>query len=574
VSLPPPPDRDWVDPEPVPREALRGLTGELGLPPELAELLLRRGVEAPPEARRFLRPSFEQLHPPGDLPGMEPAVRRVLRARDREETVLVHGDYDADGVCAAALLTRGLRELGLRVEPFVPHRTRDGYDLGPAGLARARESGATLVVTADCGISAAPAVESAREEGIDVVITDHHRPPERLPDAVAAVDPVRRDSQYPFPGLAGVGVAYKLLTGLWQAAGRPREELNPHLDLVALGTVADMVPLRDENRALVRAGLEVLGRSRKAGIRALARGADVDGPVTAEAVAYRLAPRLNSAGRMGEAESALRLLLTGDAGEARRLADRLERLNGDRRREDGRVQEDAEARVAEGFRPSRDRAVVAWGEDWHPGVIGIVASRLVERLHRPVILVTLRDGVGRGSGRSIRGFPLRRALSECAPLLERFGGHRMAAGLEIRPDRLEEFRERFKELAARELEPGDLHPRLALDLVVPLGRAGEELAGWLGHLSPFGTGNDRPLLASRDVAFRDAAAVGRDGGHLKATLVDGEGARVPAIGFGLGHRVDEARGGRRWDVAYELVEDRWRGRRRVQARIRDFRPRS
>lgn len=572
MSLPPRPAPEWIDPEPVPRAAVRALADALGLPRELSELLARRGVDGPDDARRLLRPAFSHLHPPSALPDLEPAVGRIRRAADRDETVLVHGDYDADGVCAAALLTLGLREMGIRVEPFVPHRIRDGYDLGPAGLERAREVGAGLVVTADCGISAVEAVERAGEAGIDVVVTDHHRAPDRLPDAVAAVDPVRPGSGYPFGGLSGVGVAYKVLTALREATGGAREDLNRHLDLVALGTVADLVPLHDENRILVRAGLEVMRRTRKPGLRALAERAEVADPVTADSVAYRLAPRLNSAGRVGEAESALRLLLTRDVGEAGRLADELESLNRERREEGRRVHREAEHRVAGSLRPERDRAVVAWGEDWHPGVIGIVASRLVERLHRPVVLVSLRGDVGRGSGRSVPGFPLHRALRECAPLLERFGGHRMAAGLEIRREELEAFRDRLRDLAARELSPEDLQPQLRLDLVVPLERAGSELVGWLSHLSPFGTGNARPLLASPGVSFRNATAVGRDGGHLKATLADDDGGRLAAIGFGLGDRLEEVQGGGAWDVAYELVEDRWRGRRRVQARLRDFRP--
>lgn len=560
-------------PGPVDGDRVERLREELGLPPEVCRLLVRRGHGEPSEARRFLRPGFDQLHRPELLPGLEAGVERIEAALARGERILVHGDYDADGLTAAALLTLGLREAGGDVEAFVPHRTRDGYDLGPAGLARAGEVEADLVVTADCGISAVEAVEEARRAGRDVVVTDHHEPPDRLPEATAVVNPSRRDGGYPFRGLAGVGVAYKLLCGLFERLGRPPEALNPHLDLVALGTVADAVPLGGENRVLVRAGLRAMEQTRKPGLRALLEVAGVEGEIEAGDLGYRLGPRLNAVGRVGEAETGLRLLLTDDAREAEALAERLEGRNRERRELDRRVLEEAERRLAETFDPDRDRAVVVAGDDWPAGVLGIAASRLVDRLHRPTVLVSFEGDLGRGSGRSIPGFHLQRALEACAPMLERHGGHRMAAGLEIRRDRLPAFAERLGELAREELSPEDLEPRLELDLSLPLERADGELHGVLRHLAPFGAGNPRPVIASRGVELRDVRTVGDDGAHLRTTLAAPAG-RLRAVGFGLGHRAGELQGGGRWDVAYELVEDRWRGRRRVEARLRDLRPAS
>lgn len=563
----------WVPPPPVAVGEVTRLRESVGLPTEVCELLVRRGRGEPDAARAFLRPSFASLHSPDLLPDMEAALDRVERAVARAEPILVHGDYDADGVCSAALLTRGLQELGARIEPFVPHRLRDGYDLGEGGLARAREVGAGLVLTADCGVSAVEAVETAGRMGLDVVITDHHRPPPRLPAAVAVVDPAREEAGYPFPGLAGVGVAFKLLAALYARRGIEAERLNRHLDLVALGTVADLVPLVGENRILVRAGLGALARTRKPGLRALASvaGVDLEGPLGASDIGYRLGPRLNAAGRVGASETALRILLTDEPREAERLAEALELRNRERRQEDRRVRSEAEAQLALRYDPERDRSVLLWGEDWHPGVIGIAASHLVERIHRPVILVSLRDEPGRGSGRSIPGFHLHRALEGCADLLERFGGHRMAAGLEVRRDRLEALARRFEEEAARSLDPDALRPELHLDLSLSLGAVGDDLFHGLEYLAPFGTDNPRPVLHVRGVRFEAPAAVGSRRDHLKAVLVSDDGSRLEAIGFGLGHRLSEAASST-LEVAFELARDRFRGRDRLQARLLDFRP--
>jgi len=549
------------------------LAGALGLPEPVCELLVRRGHADPDAARAFLRPSLETLHPPGLLPDLGRAADRVEAALEAGETILVHGDYDADGLTAAALLTLGLAELGGRVEPFVPHRLRDGYDLGEAGLARAEEVGAGLILTADCGVSAADAVAAAAAAGLDVVVTDHHRPPPRLPEAVAVVNPVREDSGYPFRGLSGVGVAFKLLSELSIRAGFPPEAVNRHLDLVAIGTVADVVPLAGENRALVRAGLGALARTARPGIRALAERAGVDlRSVRASDVGFRIGPRLNAAGRVGAAAEGLRLLLTDDEREAGRLAGTLEDRNRERRSEDRKVLSEAEERLAERFDPDRDHAVVLWGEGWHPGVIGIAASRIVERVHRPVVLVGVQGESGRGSGRSVPGFHLHRALASCADLLERFGGHAMAAGLEIRREELPELAERLEREAAEALEPDDLVPELRLDLSVPLGRMDRQLHRWLEHFAPFGTGNRRPVLHASGVRLERASTVGSDGDHLKGVLVGEGGARLEAIGFGMGHRLPEVGGGRALEAALELALDRYRGRERLQARLRDLRP--
>lgn len=529
--------------------------------------------------------------PPGSLPDLARAVSRIEEAIAAGETILVHGDYDVDGMTAAALLTRGLRELGGRVEAFVPHRLRDGYDLGAAGLARASDVGARLILTADCGMTAVEAIEAANAAGLDVIVTDHHRPGLRLPAAHAIVNPHRADSEYPFDGLTGAGVAFKLLSALHARAARPIPSLNRHLDLVAIGTIADRGPLVGENRTMVRAGLRVLARTRNRGLWSLmaaARITPLDERVPAEAVAFQLAPRLNAAGRVGAAEEGLRLLITEDAGEAEALAWKLEAHNRRRRVTDREVTEEAEARLRESFDPERDSAFVLWSDDWHPGVLGIVASRIAERFGRPAVIISFDGDLGRGSARSAGGVNLIRVLDECAPLLERAGGHREAAGLDVRREHVEAFRRRFLDgVAALSTgtapgvvpvgveEAGESHLRpephdLEIDLEVTLSEAEDPVRLWLRHLEPFGFENPRPVLLAREVRFEDLACVGADGSHLRASVIGEEGGSLPAIGFGMGGRAPELQDGS-WDLAFELVEDHWRGRRRTQARVLDAR---
>lgn len=564
--------RRWIMPLPLSEDRVAALAGSVGLPEDVCRVLLRRGIDSSEEARSFLRPHLASVHSPFDLPAMQVAVERVERSLAEDEKILVHGDYDADGMSAAALLTLGLRELGGRVEPFVPHRTRDGYDLSDAGIRRATEVGASLILTADCGVTAAAAVSKATSVGIDVVITDHHRPAGEIPRAIAVVDPMLPSSRYPFRDLAGVGVAFKLLSALYERAGVEAPSLNQHLDLVALGTVADQMPLIGENRVLVRAGLRALERTRKPGLRALlaSAGLQPDRRIEAEDISFRLAPRLNSVGRMDEADAGLRLLLADEDREAERLADHLERQNAERRLTDTRVFEVARKQAQSRVRDD-DRAVILWGDDWHPGVLGIVASRLVESYHRPSIVISFDGDVGRGSGRSTGGFHLFNALQECEPLLERFGGHRMAAGLTVRRERVEELAERLQEIARHDLADCEPVQELRLDLEVPVERLGDDLLRGLGHLAPFGSGNPTPILMVRDVALDRAARVGNEGGHLRFQLV-AEGRRIPAIAFGMGRRLAEARSSERADVALEIAENSWNGRREVQARVLDFRP--
>ncbi len=579
MPLESPPRRRWSFPEPPDAAAVDRLRRELRLPGPICRLLVQRGYAAAPEAREFLRPHPGQIHAPR-LAGIDDAVERIGRAIDARETILVHGDYDVDGICSTALLTRALRDMGARVEPFVPHRITDGYDLSEAGVAAAAHAGAKLIITADCGIVAHEAVAAARRAGIDVIVTDHHTPGAELPAAVAVVNPNQPGCPYPNRGLAGVGVAYKLCCALAEARGVPTEALTRYLDLVAVATVADLAPLSGENRALVRWGLRVLVNTPNPGLRALLRGTGLDrnAEITAGQVGYILAPRINAVGRMGDASLGVRLLLTDDAAEAERIAATLEEDNRSRQETDARTLREALQLLERDYDPARDRGVVLAAEGWHPGVIGIVASRVVERIHRPTVMIALAgDADGKGSARSVPGFHLYEAMRDCADHLTRFGGHRAAAGCSLRPDRVDAFRAAFNARAGESLTDELLVPEVRIDLELGLDDANEALLRVLRHAAPFGIGNPAPVLAVRGVdVVGSPRTVGR--GHLKATF-GAAGLTIDAIGFGMADRLpelvrwaqDRPTGAGALDVAFRLEENHWQGRTRLQARIVDLR---
>ncbi len=571
VELGPPPPPLWeLAPEPS-GATVGSLADALSLPPALCRVLVARGIHEPAEARSFLRPLLDHLHPPELLADARKAAERILEAVDGGEIILVHGDYDVDGVCAAALLTLWIRHLGGRAEPFVPHRLRDGYDLGRAGLEAARKAGAGLLVTCDSGIVAHDAVSRAREMGLDVIVTDHHTPGDTLPPAVAVVNPMRSDCEYPDDRLAGVGVVFKLCQLLARLRGRPLDELLPHLDLVALATVADLVPLKGENRVLVRFGLRALEQTRRPGLRALIRVTGLQGEaIDAGRVGFVLAPRINATGRMGSASDALRLLLTENPEEARELAEALDALNTRRQEEDRRTLDEALQGLAVRYDPDRDFGVVLQGEGWHPGVIGIVASRVVERIHRPVILLSIQDGMARGSARSVPGVHLLDAVRGCARHLTRFGGHKQAAGLDLDAGRIPNFREAFNRQVREQLQGRIPRPVLRGDAPLPLAEATDELHHYLRYVGPFGIGNPRPVFWARGVRPAGGAReVGR--GHLKLRLADAAG-ELEAIGFDLARRFPPDRvNGAPLDALFQLRENEYRGVRSLQARLVDLR---
>ena len=539
------PRLEWHLPEPIvdpPRFA--------GFTAPVATLLARRGFQTDDEVGRFLAAGAETMHPIALMADAEAALDRIDLAIAAGEQIAIWGDYDADGISAIAVWVRGLRALGIEPEPYVPSRLSEGYGLSRVGLEALAERGVRLVVTCDCGIANVAEVEIARSLGLDVIVTDHHRPGETLPDCPIVAT---RPSNYPFPELCGTGVVFKLAQALGAA------NLERHFDVVALATVADVVPLVDENRGLVAGGLKRLARTTKPGLRALMASAHVDPAVVdAGAIAFRLAPRINAAGRLGHPKAALDLLLTEDAQEATRLAAMLESLNRDRQSVEERILREALEQVEQWPESKRRRrGYVVAGEDWHRGVIGIVASRLVERFHRPVVLIAGGEDGWTGSGRSIPAFDLHGALGACSAHLERWGGHRAAAGLSIDEENVEAFAEAFGVHADGVLDEADLVPSTHVDAVVRGTDLTLSLCEELEALAPFGLGNPGVTLLAVGCEISALGAVG-DGKHLKLAVTH-EGARSGAIAFGQGGQLDRYRRPLHYDVAFKLQANQWNG---------------
>ncbi len=543
--------------------------GQLPIPLAICRLLAARGIRSVEQAKHFLRPALEQIESPETLIDLPRAAERLAQAVRAGETILVHGDYDVDGICSTALMTRALRLLGGTVVPFIPDRVQDGYDLGAAGVAAAQAAGAGVVLTCDCGTTAVAPAVALREAGIDLIISDHHLPGATLPVAFAIINPHRVDCASTDKDLAGVGVAYKLALQVTRVLGGDEGAVHAMLDLVALATVADVAALRGENRVFVRLGLKRMQESPNRGLAALIRAARLDGkPLTAGRIGFTLAPRLNALGRLRLAIRGVELLLAEDDATANRIARECEELNEMRQTMDRGILDEAMRRV-DAMDLDTTWGIVLDSTGWHPGVIGIVASRVVERTGRPAMMIAVQDGLGKGSGRSIGAFDLHDALERCDDLLVKHGGHRAAAGLTIEAARIPEFAARFNAIARARLSADDLVPRLRTDLELSLDDADEAFERALRHLEPFGVGNPGPVLVARGVRVASGVRkIGTDGVKLALETVRGP---LDSIGWGMAARAAELRAGVRLDIAYRLDVNEYQGKRTLQAVLQDFR---
>ena len=559
-------DKQWLLQEINEQQAVP-LADALCVPVTIAKMLLRRGVGDAPQGRLFLGLEEAPFHNPFLLAGMDAAVQYVERAIAQDLPIAIYGDYDVDGISATALLVRFLTQRGANVTYYIPERQTEGYGLNLAALQRLAERGVKLVITVDCGISGWEEVAGVPD--LDIIITDHHQPPARLPEAAAVVNPKVGPSAYPFDQLSGVGVALKLCQALATRFAVAAEEWDCLFELAMLGTVADIVPLLGENRVIVRNGLAVMnGGGRSKGLQALlAVSNNKDRKVDTGVVGFGLAPRLNAAGRLSNAESAVQLLLTEDEGVAAPLAATLDLENSERQQIEKTILQEAEAMVqAQGG--ARGVLVLA-SENWHPGVIGIVASRLVERYYVPVVLISLTGGIGKGSGRSIEAFDLYQALVACAAHLMQFGGHHQAAGLTIDRDAVAAFRAAMETVAAARLTKDDYRQPLRIDDSLSLGEVTDNLMQWLVKLEPFGMGNPRPVFSFSKVVIRDVQSMGEDNNHLRLQLADQTGAQR-AVMWRAGHYRPALRAGLEIDVAAVAEYNFWRDRATIQLRLLDI----
>ena len=540
-----------------------------GVPALLARLLANRGICQPQAAQAYLNPTLSSLHDPLQLLGMQAGVQRLCLALSRGERVCVHGDYDVDGVSSVALLVTFFRAVGLDCFSYIPKRLTEGYGLSAQGVDAAVKGGASILLTVDCGISSLAEALLCREAGVDLIITDHHAPPERLPEAYAIINPLQPGCPFPFKSLAGVGVAFHLVIAMRSRlcdqglfpAGKP--DIREYLDLVALGTVADVVPLLGANRVLVSYGLKQLSAAGRVGVQALKAVAGVTGEVGCGAVGFRLAPRINAAGRLEDAALGLELLLTADGAQASTIAAALDDSNAERQSLESSTLEEARAMLKEGACRGR-KSIVLGSKLWHPGVVGIVASRIAELFHRPVILFALEDGTGRGSGRSISRFHLLDAIRGCADHLLRYGGHSHAAGLSIQEAELERFALSFDEVAAGVLDADALIPTVPYDAELSAAEIGEALPLELQRMKPFGMGNPEPVFLLKGAQVAECRLL--RGGHLKLKLSCG-GQSFDAIGFGL---ADKAVSGGRIDLLFSAGINLWQGKRSLQLIVKDL----
>ncbi|QHT62033.1 single-stranded-DNA-specific exonuclease RecJ [Paenibacillus lycopersici] len=549
------------------------LARSLSLSPLVARLLVQRGYDRVESARQFLHGGIECLHDPFLLKGMKAASERISLARAHGERVRIYGDYDADGVSSTTLMTYLFKRLELSFDHYIPHRTLEGYGLNKRALDAAAAAGVTLIVTVDTGISAVDEIAYAAELGIDVIVTDHHEPPHILPNAYAIVNPKQADCDYPFKGLAGVGVAFKLATAL---LGEPPLEWT---DVVALGTVADLMPLTDENRVLVRFGLEQLRQTDKPGFRALAEVGGVELPaLLATHIAFSMAPRINAAGRLDHANAAVELLTAGTDEAAAAGAFRLDALNKERQGIVDDIVQQAQAMWAakreaakEAGKPAPSVIVLA-GEGWNAGVVGIVASKMIEKHYKPTIILGIDAETGKckGSARSIEGYDLHAALTECEEWLEHYGGHQAAAGMTLHRDNLAPFEEKLSGLADAWLEPEDWVPKLTVDLSCKMEDATLKVREQLAKLEPFGAGNAAPKLLLTGITLADRKTMGKDGAHLKLSLA-GQGKMLDAVGFGYGHLAERLTSGAKVEVVGELAINEWNGQRKAQFMLSDLR---
>ena len=550
------------------REDVLRISDEYNLPPVLATVLLNRGIE---NIEEYIAPETEKLHDPFLMKGMQEATERILLAIERNEKITVYGDYDVDGITSTAVLVKFLTAHGADVGYYIPDRLEEGYGMNIGAIDAIAAQETKLLITVDCGITAVSEINYAKEKGMDVIVTDHHECKDELPAAYCILNPKQQDCSYPFKKLAGVGVVFKLLQALTiRMKYHMKELLEEYLDIVAIGTVADVMPLLGENRIIVKKGLALMKYTVNRGLMALIAQAEVDASaVTAGTIGFILAPRINAAGRMGDPKTAVEMLLSEDERTAREYAAILDSENRERQATEQSIMEQALAILENNKSMQDDYVLVLDHEDWHHGIIGIVASKISEQTGKPCILISTTDGKGKGSGRSIKGFNLFRALENSGELLTKFGGHELAAGLSIEADKISAFREKINKHAKEILVPDDFIPRIYVDTELPIEYVNMNTAEKLTQLEPYGMGNGSPIFFARGLKITGIRPLS-EGRHIKLTLFK-DGNSIEAVGFGMGSYLEEIKLNDIIDILFQVDINVFRGERHAQAVLKDMR---
>ena len=561
----------WIFAQPEDATAVSALQQSLGVSPVIAHLLALRGIKTFDQAKTFFRPTQENIYDPFLMKDMDVAASRLAAAVRNQEKVLVYGDYDVDGTTATSIVYLFLKQFGLEANYFIPHRFKDGYGISIEGIEKAIESDAKLIVSVDCGITAVDEAKYAKEKGIDLIICDHHNAGDVIPDAVAVLDPKRPDCTYPFDGLSGAGVAYKLVQATLTALGLNGSNASQFLDLVAISIASDIVPLVDENRVLMRQGLKLINETPRTGIKALANLIKMEiGSISTSQIVFSLGPRINAAGRMGDATKAVELLISDTDETAAQQARELEDINKKRRDKDSETMKGALEIIEQDVNVDKASVVVLHNDDWHLGVIGIVASRIVDLYCRPTVMLSTVDGQIKGSARSIKGFNIYNALKQCDDLLLQFGGHEFAAGLTMEECNLEEFKVRLQEVVSSDLCDDDFKPELLVDAELDLSKVDLKFWKVLNQFEPYGPLNMRPTFVSRGLQVVGTPSVVGNG-HLKMKVAQNGSEPFDVIGFNMHDYLPKVResNGKGIDIAYVLEENNWNRKKSIQIRLKD-----
>lgn len=564
----------WKFKENPPRAEALALSRALGVDPITASLLIQRDIKSFNEARDFFRPKLSELHPPFEMKDMKKAVERLQQALEEDEGIMVFGDYDVDGTTSVALFSSFLRNIAYEKHDFyIPDRYKEGYGLSKEGIDEAVKNGYGLMVCLDCGIKAVELVDYAKQRGLDIIICDHHRPGKELPKAAAILDPKQDDCQYPYKELSGCGIGFKLIQA-WSEYTESTIDLESYLDLCAISIACDIVPMDGENRILSFHGLKRINLEPRPGVKAIFERTGKLSEVENDNLVFIIGPRINAAGRIRHASAAAKLLLSTDEAELNELVDQIEEYNKERRTKDKDTTEHALQMITEDEFLKSSESTVVYHNTWHKGVVGIVASRLIEKHYRPTIVLTESGGKLSGSARSVHDFDVYEAIDACSEELIQFGGHKYAAGLTMEPDRLERFKERFEQEVSKRIKAEQKMPEILIDLELKLSDINQQLFRRIRQMAPFGPANMKPVFVTKALQDAGSKLVGSDRSHLKTILKDSDGRLIKGIAFGMAEKLELLNMGEAVDVVYTLAMNEWRGRRNVEMMIKDIEPHS